>query len=304
MRRWWTISQLTCGGKSSGSAAAAGSGGILIQAKSKAAKSSKAAAGQSPAKKRSHRRTKKAGARLGGVLEGGGALSSLGAMFTAPKKPEPGPGPELVKKQPDDFSGKTLQGPSSGSLGDGLSEEAERLLAGIPAVIGDGSAALLPDAVEPGAAGSDADGDGALLAAMVGSEICDAEDVAQVVTMVGGWLAGWRKREVYRVDKASAGLMARPWAAVVNHLWMKHAPSLLTSACDSVPGLAKALLMTGVVFVPAVLSDVQQTRAERAARPMIQPRTAQNVPEPVAVAVAEPEPTYGRVYTAGSVTGV
>ncbi len=139
-----------------------------------------------------------------------------------------------------------------------LSPEAEQLLAAIPETIGD---------AEPGAAAAEVSAEGEALLDLVGEELVDDEDVAELLKMVGETLAKWRRRESYhKAGVRASSIAAKPWAQVINHLWIAYAPSLLISMTANVPGLAKALLMTSIAFGPAVIADVRETKAERATR--------------------------------------
>lgn len=147
-------------------------------------------------------------------------------------------------------------------MGSPLSPEAEALLAGIPETIGG------PEP-EPGApvANGSPEPDGEVLMDMIGEELVDDEDLAELLAMVGQMLAKRRKRQAYEKAGVRAGsIAAKPWADVINHLWFTYAPSFLSEMTSTIPGLGKALIKTTIAFGPAVMSDVQATRAERATR--------------------------------------
>lgn len=182
----------------------------------------------------------------------------------------------LFQSKPPETSPQSSQ-PSSTGSGEPLSPEAERLLAGVPGVIGDGRDPASLGETQTGAVGSST-GEGALL----GSLICDAEMVQEALVLVMGQIADWRKRDVYRLDEARAGLLARPYSEVINALWAQFAPAVFTEFCNSIPGLAKAVLMSAVIFTPMVKADMEQTRKEKqAARRGADPSSTRGARTPV-----------------------
>jgi hypothetical protein len=199
--------------------------------------------------------------------ESPGLLSGLSNLFQSPQAPAAAP------QGSEDFSAPS----STATFNEPLSAESERILASVPDRIGGGEA---DDPGGPADVSHETDG----LAALVGGEICDEQDVHQLLKMVGGFLADFRKCESYRIDDGKAGLIARPWAQVVNHLWVRYAPALLTDLSNSVPGLAKAVMLTSLVFGPAVMEDVKQSSAARANAA----REIQSGPQRVARAAAPP----------------
>jgi hypothetical protein len=149
----------------------------------------------------------------------------------------------------------------NGSPAEPLSPEAEALLASIPESIG-------PE--EPGAAAAPEQAadtsDGEALLEMVGEQLLDDEDMRALLELVGEQLAKWREHEPYRRAGERAGSIAsKPWAQVINHLWITYAPALLTDLTAHIPGLGKALLMTSIAFGPTVVSDLARSKEKRAA---------------------------------------
>ena len=176
----------------------------------------------------------------------------LNGLFSSPN-----PNPTIQSGTP------SSAGSNGSSAESPLSEEAERILASIPDHVG-------PEPGEAAAAGApaaDSSAEGDALLEMVGEEIVDQDDVAELLKMVGDSLAKWRKRQEYeKAGVRASSIAAKPWAQVINHLWVAYAPSLLADLTANVPGLAKALLMSAIAFGPAVAADMKQTKAERATR--------------------------------------
>jgi hypothetical protein len=186
-----------------------------------------------------------------------GLLSSLGNLLKSPEVEQP---KTAAASLPSSGGSSESSIPKS----EALPAEAERLLAGVPDLIGGEGAApggALPDAVDGP--------EGAGLLEMVGSEIVDAEAAAAVLQWVGGALADWRKREAYRDAGRNAAMAGKHWARVCNQLWQEYAPGLLADVADRYPGLVPALALTAIPFGMAVWADVQETSKARKAVPLV-----------------------------------
>jgi hypothetical protein len=154
-----------------------------------------------------------------------------------------------------------------------LSPEAEQILSQIPETIGG-------EADDPGGPADVGDHAGQLGGAGfdLAGEICDEEAAREILEWVGDSLADWRKREEYRVAGKRAGGAAKHWSRVINGLWTRYAPLLLSQLGETVPGLIPAVAMTAIAFAPAIGADIKQTALDRGRRGVAEPQGPQPVP--------------------------
>lgn len=189
-----------------------------------------------------------------------GGLFGLNALFGGNPKPENRPaavpGPVAGGSNGSLTSSYEASAPAPGSP---VTAEGERLLSSIPDVIAEpgDEPGDVPGTVEPDAGGGD------LGAVMFGGEIISAENMADILQLLFGWIADFRKRECYRLNDAKAGTLARPWAPIINGWIARVAPAWLQSLSQSNPGMMAALISTAMVVGPMVSEDLKQTRAER-----------------------------------------
>ena len=224
---------------------------------------------QKPPRKRAtrQRRKKESSAALPAPVEvasvqpekSGGFLSG----FTS--KPAPAPSPSLIDSSPS-------------SISEGLSAEAENLLAGVPDVIGETGGVSLPSS-DPDEAGAGDD-----LTPALGAEIIDAEQMQGLIVYATGVLADVRKFEPWRIGDGPASLLAKPYAQLVNGAWRQFAPVLLSQMCEKYPGLFAALSLSAVIFGPIAMADFKHAMEEKKQRRVIinNPRDAQAAPAPAA----------------------
>lgn len=190
---------------------------------------------------------------------------------------------------PADFSGASSSG-SNANYSEPLSAEAERLLSAIPDVIGETHEG--PD-LPPGASVEGSPNVGALL----GPEVVSAEMLASILKGAFGWVADWRKRDVYRLDEDRAAALAQPWCPVLNSWWERCAPSFLAQFSAANPGLVSAIITTAVIVGPMVGADLKETAKEKARRPMVREGTSHHNPGPAAP--AKPATAGGMFHSMG-----
>lgn len=167
------------------------------------------------------------------------------AIFSAPSAP----GPSSIE-----FSTSS----TSSEDAPGLSPEAERILRDVPHVIGDTPADAADVDPTPPAAG--------FPAAPLGAPICTPQIMAHALTFITGKIADIRRRAYYRLDGSAVDMLSAPYAQIVNALWERYAPAILSNATNALPGLGEAMLLTAVVFGPLIGRDIADSQAERAAR--------------------------------------
>lgn len=191
--------------------------------------------------------------------------------------------------QPADSLGASSSG-SNASYSEPLSAEAERLLSAIPDVIGETDEGQdLP----PGASVEGSPNVGALL----GPEVVSAEMLASILKGAFGWVADWRKRDVYRLDEDRAAALAQPWCPVLNSWWERSAPSFLAQFSAANPGLVLAIITTAVIVGPMVGADLKETAKEKARRPMVREGTSHN--DPGGARQAKPATAGGMFHSMG-----
>ena len=199
--------------------------------------------------------------------------------------PQPNPNP-----LPADFSGASSHG-SKASYSEPLSAEAERLLSAIPDVIGETHEGGTDFPAGPSVEGSPNVG------TLLGPEVVTAEMLAAILKGAFGWVADWRKREVYRLDEDRAAALAQPWCPVLNSWWERWAPSFLAQFSAANPGLVSAIITTAVIVGPMVGSDLKETAKEKARRPMVREGTSHHNPGPAAP--AKPATAGGMFHSMG-----
>lgn len=226
-----------------------------------------------------------AGVMENAIQEPAGDLFGLGAVFGSQSPTNPAPQPDAV------------DGSSTSSTAK-LSDEAERILQSVPeAITEEGDNGAVPN--EGGQIDEpSADPMGAMLAGVEFSEPL----VRDLVMMVTASVASWRKRDCYKLDEERAGMLAGPYARLLNGWWARFAPQLLTSMCAANPGLMEAAMMTAVVFAPMVAEDMRQTRKEREqARRVTRPSEAHGTPSTQSNArpAAGPKASQGVIWDQG-----
>lgn len=177
-----------------------------------------------------------------------GGLFGLGSIFQS-QQPSPEP----------DFLPASYHASSTGGS-EPLSQEAERILGGVPKHIGDE-----PGEAQPGAPVSDAAAPGNVLP-FPSAIIVTEENLATIFQLAFGWAADWRKRECYRLDDSKAGKLAGMWGEIVNRSIERFLPEFLARWSETNPGLLAALIGTLMIVGPMVQEDARQTAQESAQR--------------------------------------
>jgi hypothetical protein len=198
----------------------------------------------------------------------------FGGMFQS--NPDPSPNPES-------HSGNESQTFSTSNY----DAEAQRLLDAVPDYIG----------AEPDEAGAAAPADVQGTAAALG--VVSADTLASILQTAFGFVADWRRRDVYRLDDSKAAVLAGPWCPVVNDWWAKFAPAFLAQWSMANPGLFAAVLTTAVTVGPMIQADLKQSAAERSKRGFVRAGTSHNGPAPAAAAPAAAAPAGGMFYDMG-----
>ena len=147
---------------------------------------------------------------------------------------------------------------SSDPLNEPMSPEAERLLNGIPDVIGDvpvegiGGQAAPPASDDP-------------IAGLMAAIAFEEEDVRDTLTESFEWLAERFKSDHWKLTERQARMLGKPTAMLLNSLWSKLQtilPDILAKWCEETPGATAFILACGIVVVPKVAQQVSISRAK------------------------------------------
>jgi hypothetical protein len=198
----------------------------------------------------------------------------------------------MFRSNPADSSGDSSAGSVTASYsGEPLSAEAERLLSSIPDTIGEAEEDTTAGPDLPGGASEEGAGS---LGALLGPEVVSKELLASILKGSFGWIAEWRKRDVYQLDDSRAAMLAEPWAPVLNQWWERIAPSFLMQFSQANPGLVAAVLTTAVVVGPMIGADMKETAKEKTARrSMVREGTSHHAPAaPSGARQAKPAATF------------
>lgn len=172
-------------------------------------------------------------------------------------------GPSLVPPLSESFS------TSSTSDDSPLSPEAERLLSGIPAQIGD----ELPAEGAAEAAGEDGE-----LSGLMAGYIFSQEDVHDTLIEFFDFLGDYFKSDHWKLKERQARMLAEPGTQLVNASWQKIAqflPEALQRWCEQTPGLVAFVLASGFIVLPRVKTQITISRERSKPKPRVVP-TAQS----------------------------
>jgi hypothetical protein len=170
-----------------------------------------------------------------------------------------------------------------------LSAEAEKILAGIPAIAPEGEAAD-----DPGAPPSDP-----MLLSLAGMVAFEEQDVQDTLQEFFSYLAGKFESDHWELTERQARMLGKPSTLLLNSLWTKLQtllPNIIARWCESTPGAMAFITACGLVLVPKVVTQMKISRERRKAKsPVIEPPRPPQQPEP-----PKPQPIRaGVLYTDG-----
>lgn len=157
-----------------------------------------------------------------------------------------------------DGYGASLISSSEPGPGEPLSAEAERILAGVPDVIGEAEP-------EAGAAA-----DGVTVTVEAPPVVLSSATVKLLLLAACKQVAKWRKFDRYAIGESEAGLLAGPYTELLNAVIDKLAPAFVRQFAVSLPGLGEAVALSAVIFGPVVMADLARQDESKAAR-MVEP---------------------------------
>jgi hypothetical protein len=164
---------------------------------------------------------------------------------------------------------------SVGSSPEQLSQESERLLQGVPDVIGEDVAGSSGDA----APGDVQDQDP--IAALMAQVAFEPQDVQDVLAECFDWLSERFESEHWRLTDRQARMLGRPTAQLLNSLWARlgnYLPDILSRWCEETPGAMAFLMAAGMVVAPKVMQQVSISRERKEKKPMVQKTPIQAQP--------------------------